>query len=137
MEFVVSRTDVHRPFRVKMLSSKSNFKEVHNHGSRPLLKDGKRVYVEVEGKTFNGRPVKRLVLVDFHECDLPADPWAKDDREFQYSMCHYTYTWSWINSGDARCGCPMCSDSVGRKLERRKDRRMAQAEVRKYHPEDY
>lgn len=131
----MSRTDKTRPFRVKMLDSPSNYKEVHNHDSRPLIVDGKTVRVPVEGKTFAGRQVVRTVLVRHPECDLPASPWDEDNRPYSYSACHYTYTRSWIATGEARCGCPFCSDTVGRKQVTRKERRNGKQAVRNWKDE--
>lgn len=123
----MSRTDKTRPYWVKMLDKPSNYREVHNHGKRPLLDEkGRTIHVPVEGKFFaNGRQIMRTVMVDHPECDLPASPWDKDTRPYSYSACHYTWTYAWANSGEARCGCPICSDTVGRKQETRSKRRAA------------
>lgn len=132
----MSRTDKTRPFRVKMLDKPGNYREVHNHHSRVLLDEqGNAVRVPVEGKFVNGHQVMATVYVPHPTCDLPASPWDKDDRPYSYYSCHYTYTYSWINTGEARCGCPMCSDTVGRKQETRSKRRAAKRAVRNWEVE--
>src|SRR5438270_12199840 len=127
---MMSRTDVHRPFWVKVYDSPSNYKEVHNHARRPL-RDGKGNYVRVDvpGEAWpNGRQKTRIVTVPFTECDLPADP--SHDEGGYWDGCHWTYTKEFINSGMARHSCATCSESDYVKQENRKQCRARTREAR-------
>lgn len=132
----MSRTDKTRPYWVKMLDKPGNYREVHNHGKRMLLDaDGNTVDVPTGEFWPNGREKRRTIYVDHPACDLPASPWDKDDRPYSYNACHYTHTYSWVNSGEAKCGCPLCSDTVGRKHETRKKRRASKRAVQNWESE--
>jgi len=105
-----------------------NYKAVHNHASRPL-RDAKGNYVRVPipGKFWGKVQATRIVTVPFTECDLPEDP-RKD--EGYCDGCHWTYTSTWINSGDARCGCDVCSGNPQLKRENRSKRYAGKRYVR-------
>ena len=66
------------------------------------------------------------------ECDLPERP-GKDNGE--WDGCHWTYTRTFMGEGAARCGCSMCNDTVGRKVETRKKRRNAKQATRNWKDE--
>lgn len=126
----MSRTDKTRPFWVKVMDSKSNYREVHNHASRPLRDEkGKLVRIPTGEFFSNGYPKERIVEVPFTECDLPDDP--RKDRG-HWDGCHWSETRTWANSGEARCGCFSCSDQVWRRQENRKERRAGKAEAQNW-----
>jgi hypothetical protein len=125
----MARTDKTRPHWVKMADDPGNYREVHNHATR-LLRDEHGEYVRVptgEISKFTGQPITRIVRVPFDECDLPDSP---TERQTNYDGCHYDYTYSWINSGQARCGCNLCQDTLWRREENRRQRRAARQETR-------
>lgn len=130
----MSKTDKTRPYRVKMFESAANYEAVHNHASRPKRdKNGNYVYRLIGGFWPGGEPKREQVYEDFDgNCDLPASPNVHIPEDWH--GCHYTAKRGWEFSGEARCGCPRCTDQFERKAkakrERRKTRIAARLEVR-------
>jgi hypothetical protein len=62
------------------------------------------------------------------ECDLP-DVYDKNGGWNKSGGCYYTWTWDWINSGDARCGCPTCSDKGYNKQQNRRARKQSKRDI--------
>lgn len=129
----MSRTDKTRPFWVKVCDNPSNYKAVHNHASRFLRdENGKYVRVPIPGKFWGKTQATRIVEVPFTECDLPEDP-RKD--EGHHDGCHWTYTAEFISSGEARCGCKVCSDNDYFKQMNRRERYAAKDYTRNWDKE--
>lgn len=135
-EFTMSRTDKTRPHWVKLLDNPRNYREVHDHAQRPL-RDENGEYVRVDtGKVWKDRngkehAIREIVYVPATECDLPATPEQqyKEDGKW-WDGCHYDHTLAWISSGEARCGCPMCSGSEYFKEQNRRERYKGRRECR-------
>lgn len=64
--------------------------------------------------------------VGLDECDLP-EPNPKSVHQSPKTQCY----WSYLLIGKNTCGCPSCSLSKERKLERRDARHSAKAELRR------
>lgn len=128
----MSKTDKTRPYRVKMVDSKSNYREAHNHASRPLRDaNGDFVRVPIPGKFWGERQATRIVHVPFVECDLPAEPTTEGD----WHSCRWESTRSFDYSGQAKCGCPVCADQVDRKNKVRRERQAGKRQARNWKDE--
>lgn len=126
----MSKTDKTRPFWIKVCDSPSNYKAVHNHASRLLRDaDGNFVRVPIPGKFWGNRQATRIVVVPFTECDLPEDPRKEQGDN---DGCHWTYTQEFISSGQARCGCRVCSNDQYYREQNRKDRYKGKREARNW-----
>lgn len=69
----------------------------------------------------------------FGPCDLPARPApGKADlhRPAEGGRCFWTASRTFWSSKAARCGCPMCSGTFDRRVERRRARRTAKQALR-------
>jgi hypothetical protein len=68
-------------------------------------------------------------------CDLPKEPTRPEHVRWKAGSCYWNYSTEMLYGGDSGCGCQMCTNQFGRKLDNRKKRRSKRKEINDQLPE--